>query len=129
MEEVTLKDILDILVDIKVEINGIKDEQTGMKQEQQGMKQEMQEMKQEQQGMKQDMQEMKQKMKEMDEKIDRNFEETKNMILQLQKDVTEENVWIVKKLAEHDRRLNVIEEKLEIKKKNGKIVEFKGKDK
>ena len=122
MEEVTLKDILDILVDIKVETNGIKNEQTGMKQE-------MQEMKQEQQEMKQEQQEMKQKMKEMDEKIDRNFEETKNMILQLQKDVTEENVWIVKKLAEHDRRLNVIEEKLEIKKKNGKIVEFKGKDK
>ena len=92
-----------------------------MKQEQQGMKQQMQEMKQEQQGMKQQMQ-------EMDKKIDINFEETKNMILQLQKDVTEENIWIVKKLGEHDRRLTVIEQKIGIKKSKGKIIEFKGKN-
>ena len=128
MEEVTLKDILDILVDIKVEINGIKDEQTGMKQEQQEMKQEQQGLKQEMQEMKQEQQEMKNTIKEIDEKIDRNFEETKNMIIQLQKDVTDENIWNVKKLAEHESRLNIIEQKLKIKKTNGKIIEFKGKD-
>ena len=127
MEEITLKDILDVLVDIKVEVNGLKQEVVEVKQEVNGLKQEVNGLKQEVAEAKQEQQIMKQEMKRMDEKIDRNFEETKAMLLQLQKDVTEENIWNVTKLAEHEKRIIVLEEKAGIR--NGKIIPYKGKDK
>ena len=101
MEEVTLKDVLNVVVE---------------------MKQEMLEMKQEQQ-------EMKQKMIEMDEKIDRNFEETQNMILKLQEDVTIEIKTIVDRIGEDEARIRKIEERENNSKKTkGKILIYEGKN-
>ena len=145
MNEVTLKDVLDVVIDVKTEQKKMKqDLEQKMNEMKQDLKQEMNEMKQDleqemdemKQDLEQEMDEMKQdleqEMDEMKQDINKNLEQiekTQKQVLKLQEDVSVEIKWVVKRIGEDEIKTNYLERDMQkyLKRNKGKIIEFKGK--
>lgn len=134
MEQVTLKDVLDVVVDMKQDMKQMREDMnkgfSEVNDRIDRVEKEQQEMKKEQQEMKQDIIGIKQEQQNMRNDIIRNFnevKETQRKILQLEADVIVETKWIVKRIGENGKRITALEERdKNIKKTKGKIIEFKG---
>lgn len=102
MEEVTLKDVLNVVLDVKQEMKEMKQE---LQQEMSGMQGQMNGMQKQMNGMQDQMNGMQNEIKQMNKRIE-SLEEGQKQILREQVDTREIVKIIVDKIGEIDRKLD-----------------------